>query len=723
MSLNNPNRKIRPKEKPFYGQMVDQYKFLKVGKITRVDNEKGFVSLIWLDDVGGKAEVPIASPYASPRSFLGGMPEVGSVAVCGFSKQTQTTGKAQILHYLGGGYESALKFFLDHGNYSDEREFVVEADYTNATIDTLIEEKVNHGITRYKRRKIYPGDIQGESSAGSEIYLSDDLQLINSRLNEIELRAADQRIISNSLNNTIITGGAKITNGLISRNLKSDYTAFKASDNLDDFLLRRHMILPNGKRYFTITADQKELDFTDTESLNQVGGGAFTEIRTELKELTSGVLNVTEETADTDIDTFSKPYLTTIMGTNVGNDPTNTSTYGRVLRPQIFANEEDAFPSVGDEVVTGGAFRSRSVATAFELKFNHNGNLGVERTAFGFSNRTKFSIDKQGHTFINLSASTTDHPLGAGRSLEFNADGSLKMVIGANKNNGESMLLNTLGGVRVDLGENINRNSMELTMRGAYKLNILGKDEDNFSYISEINGDVKETIRGNKTLNIDGSYKIVANGVIDEQIRGTKLETYVNDKTVTYGGNYTGNILGKIENNISEAVVENISGDVLFPANLVKATNIISGTQVESIKIGDKKVTLNKGNSEENITIGNKTVNITTGNYALEIGTGAITINTAIGSVKISGSTDVEITGLNVKTEATKQNEVRAGVKAIIDALAIELGEGATQPAVLGYKLLAFLASHTHLDPISGTTGPASSPPSFDMLSTITKLK
>jgi len=491
LAITNPNRKIRVKEKPFYGQNVDDYKFLKVGRITRVDNENYVCSVVWLDDIGGREEVPLSSALASGRSFLGGMPEVGSLVLCGFSRQTQTTGKAQILSYLTDGYRNSLNYFLDRGNYKSDQNFILKGTLDNSNLDNLIEGKIGHDTVRRKRRKIYPGEINGESSSGSEFYLSDDVYLANSRLNEIELRAADQNIISNSLTNTMITGAAKVTNGLISRNLKSDGSSITKDDDLDNtenVPFRQFITLPNGKRIFYVTSDGKNLDGSDSQGQNQSGGGSFTEYRIELKETSFGELSVVEENSEIELDKYSSSLVTLLLGTNVGNDYQERRTYGKVLRPHLFNDPESSTAEVKDMVVSNEAHRLKSLATAFELKFSNTGTLGLEATEKSFKNTTKVSIDKEGHAFINFSASTSNHPLGAGRSLEFNSEGSMKIVVGANKSRSESLQLTTKGGIRGTIGQNIDKNSIDLLLRSAFKMNIQSADEDGNAAISTYAG-------------------------------------------------------------------------------------------------------------------------------------------------------------------------------------------------------------------------------------------
>ena len=744
--INNPSRIVRVKDKQFYGQTPAPYKFLRVGRVDRVDNEKNNIAVTWLDYMGGHNLIPISCAFASPRAFLGGMPQIGSVVICGFSKQTQTSGQPQIISYLSDGYRNALWYLLDRGNYENTKKDMFDSAVDNNTVDAFIKEKINHIAIRRKRRKLYPGEIQGESDSGSELYLDNDLHLTNSGLEEIQLRSSDHHIISNSVNHTVITGAAKIKNGIITRNLNVNGIAV---DNPSEAAFKQYIILPNGKKLFVVTADYKDLDTTDTETLNQSGGGAFNEIRTEIHETCSGETKVTEETTGSEID-YTLPFITHVLGTNVGNDHTNRLTYGKILRPRIFQTPEDTKAIVGDDIVTNDISRLKSLATAFELKFDNSGTISKERTDRKFYNNTKISIDKQGHAFIHLAASTNDHSLGAGRSLEFNADGSLKIVIGANTAKLESILMHTKGGNRFAFGTSTAKRSLDLTLESALYMKIQSGDNAGTALTYDISGNVSEKIKGNKTLTIDGNYTVIVSGIIDERIKAIKMETYVKDKFTNYGGDFVSNVLGKNETNIAMSRLVSISGDIINSNTVVDKLNIVSGTSFENITLGNKKInltkgnleetllfgdkklnitignyskTLNKGNDEEVLTLGDKITTITTGNYKINITKGDITVKTTLGSVTISGSSDIKISGLNITLDAVTTHKVIAGVLSVIESKLIKLGgNDAIQPGVLGFQLLSWLSSHTHIHPM-GPTGPAIIPPTTSLLSSTVFLK
>jgi len=163
------------------------------------------------------------------------------------------------------------------------------------------------------------------------------------------------------------------------------------------------------------------------------------------------------------------------------------------------------------------------------------------------------------------------------------------MVLGSNKAKNESLLLNTKGGIRCVIGGNIDKNSLDLTLQNAFKLNINGADEEGNSYISNIVGNVNENIIGTKSVTIGGSYNLTVTGIINETVYGTKLETFVNDKHTNYGGDFTTSVLNNKEENIGLTNIVNISGDALNSSNVVNQLNITSVTSEESILICNKK--------------------------------------------------------------------------------------------------------------------------------------
>ena len=75
---------VQKHDDPTMNQFVDFYKFLQVGKIVRVDNEKQVVDIQFQSNPILSRSVPVTNAFSTGRAFIGGMPEVGAVVICGF---------------------------------------------------------------------------------------------------------------------------------------------------------------------------------------------------------------------------------------------------------------------------------------------------------------------------------------------------------------------------------------------------------------------------------------------------------------------------------------------------------------------------------------------------------------------------------------------------------------------------------------------------------------
>jgi hypothetical protein len=605
-------RQIGQREKPFAGQNLaaDHLKYAKVGRITRVDYERGLVDLSWLDSVGERTSIPLPSAYSSARGSIRGMPEIGSVVVCGWIRQTQTLEQPIILGFLDVNYQNAIEYRLSRNNTSDDLTEIAESIYIDTDDgpvvqkESSIRKKIGYKIVRSKRRKIYPGEIQAESTQGSELYLHDDVYLSDKSLDEFEIVSADKSIRFSSRQQYSQTAAARISNGLITRE-PIEYTE-----------LFQPTVLPNGQRVQFVT---------QTSNPFHLGGKAFTEYRIETYETSSGRLNVSEVNSGFDI-TPLKPFITFLMGTTVGNDKTDVQRYSKIFRPQVFSTPDDIQGKVDELECLPEEIDT--LAGSFQLKFHKSGS--------------SISIDKQGHLFTNFAASTNQHPLGGGRSWEGKFDGSIKLLVGANVLRGQSIIINTKGSIYEHLGVDLlNFRSKETIADKAIYTEVLAPDKDGNAYIVKTSGHVKYDVAGSYFVNITGDYIITVNGKIQENIMGTKTENYIEDKNNVYGANYKELIIKRKESVIGTGQKVTING-VETEAGQPPITNktdvdildIKLGSRKETLLLGDRTTSLTAGNIKENIKTGNHEEAITIGNHKETITTGDSTTSVKTGNIK-----------------------------------------------------------------------------------------
>jgi hypothetical protein len=163
-------------------------------------------------------------------------------------------------------------------------------------------------------------------------------------------------------------------------------------------------------------------------------------------------------------------------GTLVGSNLFDASTYGQILKPVVFPYttlgrfgtdvESGYLPVVLDQQ---DHVQTRIAASALSVRFTHEANT------------TRWDVTKEGFTSFEIGstlpkeniplAGDYEHPHGAGRSLEGHLVGSMKLVVGKNRDEEDSIDLQALGQSVLRLGAddaslpNVNRTVMT-QMRG-----------------------------------------------------------------------------------------------------------------------------------------------------------------------------------------------------------------------------------------------------------------
>jgi len=430
-------RSLGSKEKIFGNALENIERFLRIGKIIRVDSVHMTVDIQWMSPFGSRTQVPILSALTTPRAGIIGMPEVGSLVICGWLKQTNNTGKPVILGYLPCG-------LLDANKYNLMQPFKIEKKY------------------RLKRRPIYPGEIYLYSTQGSEILLDGSIYITNKNLNELILRDRDQAIIQNSLQRYTQCEGIFKWEGKIERlqaRSKDDDPSIEVEPIVEPYQFR------DGKRAFYVTHDNSATSLVDD-------GIPYIEDRYELLEDGEGRLIASEFNVDKNIERIEElpmqseykgPMIQIIRGTVVGNDPyskmeevTNRNgfpyadkidLYSYPIKPKIY-EYWDAIPfkmpmeiNISDEQ-TGGEDEELKLSSMYRLNFPQcKDRVGDDREP------TKIDINKYGKIFINIGRSGDLDPLGKWRSAEVSATGSIKLGIGRNNDQHQSLIINTEGGV------------------------------------------------------------------------------------------------------------------------------------------------------------------------------------------------------------------------------------------------------------------------------------
>jgi hypothetical protein len=428
----------------------------RLAKITRVDNERMVMDIEWLmRNTGLRTRIPIVFPTLTPRTFVGAMPEEGGIVACMCMPGSDDPIP---VGYLPANYRAALNF--------DELEpFVKLGEPPDGKMS--LGKHIMQGV-RPKLRKLYPGEVLASAAGGAELFLSDDVVLESGSTSEFVIRSKDDTIYANSLNFHRSTDGARLWDGMIRRSVAMAYDHDGASIEVDSkgnplnykHLLPASQLLTetDGSMSWVATLQGVRLDD---------GGLPFVEVRRAISEMGDGALGLTEDNAGADLESLHLGVgaethqrlgyiIESTQGTLVGYDPLlSPDTYGKVLRPQIFEGPYDTFPTVTEIPITGQAphfseVRLWAAASMWKMPMPWA--------------TTRSYVDKEGHVFLHVGASAelenspfdpkVEHPLGGGRSVEANFDGSIKAVIGKNANDEESLIVDTLGKVTVHLGSN-----------------------------------------------------------------------------------------------------------------------------------------------------------------------------------------------------------------------------------------------------------------------------
>jgi len=146
------------------------------------------------------------------------------------------------------------------------------------------------------------------------------------------------------------------------------------------------------------------------------------------------------------------------QGTLVGSNVFDPTTYGQVLKPVIFPYSKqgrfatDTHSGYLPVAASTDHSETRLAASAYSVRFPHEANT------------TRWDVTKEGMLLVEVGSTLPkennpllpqgnyEHPHGAGRSVEANLVGSLKMVIGKNRDEEEAIDLQALGQTVIRLG-------------------------------------------------------------------------------------------------------------------------------------------------------------------------------------------------------------------------------------------------------------------------------
>lgn len=668
-------------QKPLKSKMVGHkgpLRFsLRLGELKRVDYESMICDIAWLQGrYPPSLDVPLTAPYWSSRGFFGVMPEVGALVVCGFSAVHEDQGvRPYILTYLPNGYKTAL-------GYQPFGVAERDAGELNAPLEDIQKElEGQYGPTRFKMRKLYPGDVYASSPLGAEILATRDVRLLDATGGEIWLRGDDSSFTLNTLDQYTTTSAARRRSGRITRSaltIPADVTIgdgerIPPDTDLFEYLIDAGIIFEDG----SLTPDVNALPYLTLESGERLAlvsenlkdpaasqSQIYTEDRLEIQEFTKQMLQHPDHYGfDADVigaEPNWSPFLEQVRGTLVGNDPytlKGRSQYGRLLRPSVFKTPT-ATTGTPELVVVDNDTESteKSLVGAYMHRMVRPDGQGELMIAH----------DKEGHVFLSIPASSSKPSnLGGGRSVEADLKGSLKMVLGANTNDNQSLDLFAQGGLLWSLGTLASsRRSLDLTTEGGIKLKVLRGDVNGYALQGELVGDVG--------LANEGSIGITTTGDFIEEVQATKE---VNAETLSQNvgtGGMTTTVLGDRQANItgSEQLKISQGRDVTITSPSPTSPHadrleILAGTRLQTfaapttdtIRYTSAATRQIQATGALNATwsaggAGVYSFTSASGSFTVNVGAGAISLN-AGGAVSINSGANISLTASSIALTGT----------------------------------------------------------------------
>lgn len=480
----------------------DTYSNVLIGLVRSVNNERMSCQVEFIyPRIGLIPEVQVGFPFMTRRGFLGGMPEVGTKVVVNAIPDSDNSSKYIITAFLPPA-PPVLGYNHDKIDVAGDQQLGFRG-----TKDQV----------RLKNQRLYPGEIFLSSDQGSDIRLDEDISIVSNKLNEITIRNSDQSIVLNSLQYYRATDAATRVEGMVTRYLETNYNekgqlldkdgqvhenfGFSAavdkekrfnyldgqinpySSLITPDLSQNFIMLEDGTYQWvrtlggTFTIDDPYLIDFDSPNAEEAqkellyASLPLTESRFAIRELGDAILNhsypfVLEDTeTKLDADSFSAAnIIESTQGTLVGYDFLDSPhTYGKVLRHQLFQNEDTTFVSSQEIAIEGDLLphfpKTRTWAVASMWKMPST------------LAQTRFYVNKEGYISFHVGSTRPqrDHPyrqfvtggtdtqavdvnpVGAGRSIEGSFGGSIRLVIDKDYKE-ESLELTALGRSFINLG-------------------------------------------------------------------------------------------------------------------------------------------------------------------------------------------------------------------------------------------------------------------------------
>ena len=632
MSINRGEKPHHVFDRYFGRNKFNQYFYVRAALIEHVDDDKYEMTVTWLTKNAPRDKIPISFPYAGPAGMIGMLPERGSIGIFAFYDEGEGKGNPLCVGFLPAGLNAGLNF-----------------NVVKNLPDSLPTTDVNEVL--FKFRKLSKDDIILASPAFGEFFLNNNVEIHDAAQDSIYIRDYDQSITLTSLDYHVFADGASVNAGRVLRNYLEVFDANGAKKDNNGSL----MSLPEGDERVYITRHGDEEIVYGTEF--------FSEYRIDVDEYGDGKLDLNEINSASGTSTRD-PIVTFALGNYVGADRLSPQQYGMNLKAIMFDNQGAPNFSLDKAMTRNGVDEPSTLGLAYALHF-------LKTNCF-------LGIDKEGHYYQNLPASSSANSLGAGTSMTTTARGSLKEVWGSDAANNNSWDLTTDGGVVWSLGSDgtaHNSLSLDIQTESGVSWEIKNATDDGYALREEFNGDVLQTVMGDSST-VASNLLLDINGLKTEKIGGSSSESVQSDKSLNVTGMYTETVIKEKQGKYGTRKTTITSGN--------DELEVVAGDITESItSVGNRITKLQKGDITQTISIGNYKTKLLKGNYEVDVLGGDVLIKTSVGSVEVSANS-VKVKG-NISVE--------------VDSRMVKLGSG----ALIGGVVSGLPGKVTHNDYVTGS--------------------
>jgi hypothetical protein len=625
--FNLPGRKIAPNEIPSPSARVQEDLTFLIGDVKKVDVDRQKMYVDFRKGYGSGIIIDISQPFSGTHSFIQATPEEGSI----------------ILVARQSGDYFPITYLPNYVLGLENRNVEVWSD------DVKIQEK---NELFFRMRKLKEGWVSLGSTEGIEVLLGDYFKVDDSCGNSFVLRPEDNSIINTSLNNYVFSSGIWRNAGIVRRNSISPIEVGEIPNAFKD-------VRVNGKDTFVIRPQNSD----------GASDPYLVEYLLEVDDRDFGVKPINDVNYSSN-KTVRKPVAIFSLGNFIGNNP-NNGNYGRVLRPVLFTDPDDNSGNFSFEPVSGDGIDNFASAITLFKPNKTSPSLGAY-----------LGIDKEGHFFQHLPAATGGG-LGKGRSMSILARGSKKEVWGQDSRYANSWDLDTVGGIRWQIGSHNERDGNPYSNRS---MDIRTSSSVFFMYGSELSPDLYdfdkkdkkldsvrkyykiEKIGGNERVEVESTRETIINGSDKLAVKGARVERVSGASTISIGSGYNvivgdaftekvtkeknesfGNRKTFINSGNSELTIKSIRGDILEEITNVgnKKLKILTGSIQEEITgVGNRSFTTNSGNFTASTRAGNVTLSTTSGNVGLSTRAGRATIGASLNiGIETSKAATINITG------------------------------------------------------------------------------